>query len=250
MKIVVLLFLLALHSSAQESITVGAGMYTQTQPYKNVDAIITPTPVVFYDNSLFYVRWTRIGMYFMGQSSDTFSWGASLTAQPRPLGYKEKSESSVEGMDQRQGSFEGGVALSCKYTFKNKNNIFAEILNLHDMMQRNNGYIVRAEVGSKILYDKWSFYPSLLAIYHSENFNNYYYGVKESETNNFRQAFNVSSGTDYAAQTYINYEITSKYSLLFYTRLDKLSSQITASPIVTDEHFYSSMLSLIYTFKY
>jgi outer membrane protein len=65
-----LMMLFAAHVMAEESkqkVTIGAGPYIQTQPYKGVDDILLPSPVIFFDNGLFYVRWSRAGVYFLGE---------------------------------------------------------------------------------------------------------------------------------------------------------------------------------------
>jgi len=228
-------------------LSIGAGPYLQTQPYKGLSTTIVPSPVIFYDNHLFYIRWTRVGLYFMGHSGDTLSWGASLTAQPRANGYKAQKNSIVADMHERQSSFEGGLSLACSYKLTKNYALFAEALQLYDMLQRYNGAITRGEIGAKIYIHQWSFYPSLMAIYHSQNFNNYYFGVRHDETTPLRPYFHAQAGIDYAAQSYVNYAINKKYSLLLNIRADKLSKQVTDSPIVTQNEFYSGLLSFLYT---
>jgi len=91
MKFLLFFLLLANLIYAQDSkqkLTIGAGPYMQTQPYKGVDDILLPSPFIYYNDDLFYVKWTRVGIYFYGSRSDDLSWGFSLTAQPRVYGYK------------------------------------------------------------------------------------------------------------------------------------------------------------------
>ncbi|MDA3909426.1 MAG: MipA/OmpV family protein, partial [Sulfurimonas sp.] len=63
----------------KQKVTIGAGPYIQTQPYKNVDDIVLSSPVIFFDNGVAYVRWTRAGLYFLGDKQKDYSWGFSLT---------------------------------------------------------------------------------------------------------------------------------------------------------------------------
>jgi len=94
----------------KENLTIGLGLYMQSQPYKNVDAIILPSPVVFYDNDIFYIRWSRLGLYFLGDKKENYAWGFSLTAQPRTYGYDD-----IYGMENKKNTWEGGLAFSFKY---------------------------------------------------------------------------------------------------------------------------------------
>lgn len=229
----------------KQKVLIGAGPYVQSQPYDGADALLLPTPVIFFDNKLFYVRWTRVGLYFMGHSGDDFSWGASLNAQPRPFGYKAEDSTVLAGMDERKNSWEAGLSLAAEYK-----TVFAELLVLHDILDASNGYMVRAELGNSFKYEKWGFYPSFLAIYRSDKFNDYYYGVTQEESTPTRPFYRADGGMDYAAQTFIKYNFTNSWSTLINLRADLLSQEASNSPIVSSSQMYSGMVSLIYTFEY
>ena len=221
----------------------GAGPYVQSQPYRHADPVVTPSPVIFFDNQLFYVRWTRVGMYFMGDSSDDFSWGASLTAQPRPFGYESDDSSALDGMDERKTSWEGGLAIAAEYK-----KYFAEFLLVRDLLDNSNGAMARAEFGATLKTGNFSFYPSVLAIYRSEKFNDYYYGVKPEEAAAGRPAYAAGSGVEFALQSYIKYDINENWHALVNLRADYLSSETRNSPIVDDRFMYSGLVSAMYSF--
>ena len=88
--ILILLLFLNLNAAEEEKqkLTIGFGPYIQTQPYENVDDILLPSPVFFYDDGLFYIRWSRAGIYFLGDKQDDYAWGFSITTQPRTYGYE------------------------------------------------------------------------------------------------------------------------------------------------------------------
>ena len=98
-------------SEDKQKITIGAGPYFQTQPYAGVDTIVLPSPVIFFDNEVFYIRWSRAGLYFLGERNEDFSWGLSLTVQPRVYGY---DSNDIQGMQKRENTWEGGLAFSAK----------------------------------------------------------------------------------------------------------------------------------------
>lgn len=241
--LITLLLLSTLYSQEKEKVTLGLGSYIQTQPYAHVDTIAIPSPVVFFDNGFFYVRWTRIGAYFLGEKNDEFSWGFSLTAQPRPFGYKS---SDILGMDERKDTWEGGLAFAAK-----TGNTYMEIMVLNDLLGRYNSWIVQTELGHDFVLGDFSFYPSLIAQYQSRNFIDYYYGVTQIEaTRRGESSYTPSAGLQYGVQTYVKYPFTKKLSVLVNLRADKLPSQATSSTIVNDDYIYSGLASLIYTFEY
>ncbi len=229
----------------KQKLIIGAGPYVQSQPYEGADDLILPTPVIFFDNKLFYVRWVRVGMYFMGQSGEEFSWGASITAQPRTLGYESSDAPILEGLEEKKSSWEAGVSLAMEYQ-----TYFAEIVFFHDILDASNGYIVRAEVGDSIRHGDWSFFPSIMAIYHSDSFNDYYYSVQSDEAIAGRPAYEADAGVDFGVQSYINYAFDKKWSAIVNLRADYISDVTYESPLVDEHYIYSGMVSLLYTFEY
>jgi len=245
MRYILIFFLLFLNLNAQDEkqkLTIGFGPYIQTQPYENVDNILLPSPVVFYDDGLFYIRWSRAGIYFLGDKQDDYAWGFSLTTQPRTYGY-EKDE--IVGMDERETTWEGGLAFSAKI-----DKAYIEIMALTDVMDRYDSWILKTEAGYDFEFGKLSLYPSLILIYQSSDFLNYYYGVKKEEELGSRKEYIPNNGFLLGAQTYIKYPFTNELSALINIRADRLSKEATDSPIVTEDYIYSGLVSLIYTFEY
>ena len=241
------LFFFTLNAAdAKQKVTIGLGPYIQTQPYKDVSPILVPSPVIFFDNSLFYIRWSRFGMYFLGKKEKEYAWGFSITAQPRTYGYKANDSKTLKGMDERKTSFEAGLAFSASYHKKH-----IETMLLTDMLGRYDTWIFKTEIGDEYHLNKLSFYPSLIVIYQSQKFLDYYYGVKESEKiDGIRPEYTPSDGVLFGVQTYISYPLTKKLSTLVNIRADLIPQTAYNSPIVNKKFIYSGLLSLIYTFEY
>jgi MipA family protein len=231
----------------EQKVTIGVGPYIQTQPYKDTGPILVPSPVVFFDNSLFYVRWSRTGVYFLGDKEDEYAWGLSLTAQPRPYGYKASDSDYLRGMDTRENTIEGGLAFSGSYK-----DTYLEVMALTDLLDRHDSWLVKAELGDKYKLGNFTFYPSLILIYQSDKFVDYYYGIKESEvaTSIYIQAYKPKGGFQPGVQTYIDYPLDESWSAFVNVRVDKITNEAANSPLVNDDYIYSGLVSLIYTFEY
>jgi outer membrane protein len=249
MKYIVLalltLSLYAAETQIKQKVTIGLGPYVQTQPYKGVNPLLVPSPVIFFDNGLFYMRWSRAGMYFLGDKSEDFSWGLSLTVQPRTYGYKAEDSEYLKGMDQRETTFEGGIAFSASY-----NDTYIETMLLTDMLVRYESWLFKTEIGDEFVLGDFTFYPSIIVIYESDEFVNYYYGVKEHEARADRAQFTPGAGWQLGAQTYIDYPFTDKLSGLVNLRVDRLPSSALNSPLIESDYIYSGLVSLIYSFEY
>lgn len=245
--IIILFALITLHAEeAQQKVTVGLGPYYQTQPYKDTDAILVPSPVIFFDNSLFYIRWSQVGVYFLGDKQKDYAWGFSLTAQPRTYGYEAADSPYLKGMQTRESTIEGGLAFSATY----KKN-YIEVMLLTDVLDRYNSWILKTEIGDEYKLGEFTFYPSLIMIYQSKKFVDYYYGVTESEvTTSGYSAYKPDGGFLFGAQSYINYPLSEHFSTLINLRVDKISDDASNSPLVDQDFIYSGLVSLIYTFEY
>lgn len=246
MKYIIISFLLFSTLFAQEvkqKVTIGLGPFIQTQPYKDVDNISIISPVIFFDNDLFYIRWSRAGLYFLGDKTEDFSWGLSLTVQPRVYGY---DSNDIQGMDERESTLEGGLAFSAK-----SDKAYIEIMALTDVLDKYDSWLLKTEMGYDLKYGKFSFYPSVMAIYQSDKFMNYYYGITSSEAlKRGESEYIATAGLQFGVQTYIKYPFTKNISALINLRADKLPSSATSSSIVDDNYIYSGLASLIYTFEY
>lgn len=256
MKRLLLLFLLPLLLWSKDDIFIGAGPYFQTLPYKGAEPVMLGSPVIFFDNALFYVRWTRVGMYFYGQKGDKQSWGLSLTAQPQILGYYKNSTMTqigshkptpiLQGMPDRESGWEAGVAAS--YT---RGDFFAEFLVLQDITDQSNGTKLRLELGEGFRTGKWYFVPSVLAVWLSQPFTNYYYGVRKDDVDLSlgRSAYRADAALNLALQTFIKYDLSEHWHLLADLRADRFANTVVSSPLVDERMMYSGMVSMLYSFN-
>ena len=244
--LLILLMLSSLYAKdTSQKITIGAGPYLQTQPYKGVNDILLPSPFIYYNSDLFYVKWTRVGMYFYGSKSDDFSWGFSLTAQPRVYGYKASDSSFLTGMQERKTSIEAGLALSLQ-----KEKAFLDVMLVTDILHKSDAWIAQTELGYEFNFGKLQLYPSFLLTYQSAAFTDYYYGVQSEESTSSRRQYSANAGVQVGLQTYIQYPLTKKLSTLINLHAERLSSQAAASPLLKESTIYSGLVSLIYTFEY
>jgi len=241
-----MIFFSLLAQDEKQKVTIGAGVYTQTQPYKDVSNIVLPSPVIFFDNGIFYIRWSRMGIYFLGDKQDDYAWGFSLTTQPRTYGYKASDSRYLTGLDEKKNTWEGGIAFSATI-----DKAYIEIMALTDMLNRYESWIIKTEMGYDFKMGDFSIYPSMILVYQSSEFLDYYYGISKKEVlNSIYNEYTTKNGFQIGLQTYIKYPFTDSISALINLRADRLCDEATRSPIVNDKYIYSGLASLIYTFEY
>jgi len=249
MKYFLLLFVLLntlLSADEKQTLTIGLGPYMQSQPYKGVDSKKIVSPVFFYDNSLIYIRWTRVGVYFLGKKTEAFSWGFSLTAQPLTNGYLASDSKYLKGMQDKQNSWEGGLAFSASW-----DKAYVEMIYLLDLLNKSNASHTKIELGYRLKYPSISFYPSIVAIYQSADFLNYYYGVsKQESSSSLYDVYTPKADFKFAVQSYIRYPLTEDLSAFFNAKVNILSKEAKHSPLTNKDYYYSGIASLIYTFDF
>ena len=226
----------------EETVTIGAGLYLQTQPYADVKPLLLPSPIIFFDNGIVYMRWTRVGLYFLGEKKEDYAWAFSLTAMPRTYGY---ASDDIISMKERKSSWEGGLSFAGKI-----DKSYIEIMLLTDILHKKDSFVVKTDIGYDFKVGKVAFYPSFNITYQSKSFINYYYGVTQEEATQCRREYLPNAGFQIGVQTYIKYPLTENLSTLLNLKIDELSEEAVTSPIVDNEYIYSSLLSLIYTFKF
>jgi len=232
--------------NTKQKLTIGLGPYVQTQPYKDTQDILLLSPVIFYDNGLVYIRWSRAGIYFLGNKGDDFSWGVSLSVQPRVQSFDPSTSKNLKAIDEKESTFEGGLALSAIYK-----NAYVESMLLTDILAHHDAWIFKTEVGYDFEIAHLKLYPSFILVYQSSDFLNYYYGVSQKEADNSSfDTYTTHSGLQIGAQTYIKYPINENLSTLLNLRVDKLPKTVKESPLIETNLIYSGLVSLIYTFEY
>lgn len=143
MRRVVLLLLCTAALFSAERLIVGGGPYLQTRPYMGADPVALFSPVIFYNETPFYVRWTWVGVYVLGEQGEEASRGASLTLEPMIPGdytaatltdlHPRKKTAVLAGLEERPSSWEGGLALSAE-----RGDLYGEVMVLQDVLGRNN----------------------------------------------------------------------------------------------------------------
>ncbi len=232
-----------------EDLYIGVGPYFQTQPYKGVKSFVVPSPVIFFDNGFVYARWSRFGVYFYGKKGKEVSWAFSVTAQPRSNFYKPTDSIYLNGLDEKEPSFEAGIAWSI--FDKKKDSIkYFEFMAVTDVLGRYDSYILKGEGGIVLKLTKnFSFTPSFVFVYESQKFTNYYYGISKDEASKtIYDQYSGNGGIRFAVQTYIDYSFSKKWSAFFNIRVDKLTNDAKNSPITDRSYMYSGLASILYKF--
>ncbi|WP_159083967.1 MipA/OmpV family protein [Saccharobesus litoralis] len=103
---------------------------------------------------------------------------------------------------------------------------------VYDISQIHKGFGVLVEWQNTNTFGDWLFISKLGAQYKSGKWLDYYYGVDATETNLQNWLYKASAGVNAHAELTAVYKLKENWSLLNSLRVQKLSSQVSDSPLV------------------
>ncbi|CAM3802514.1 MipA/OmpV family protein [Parendozoicomonas haliclonae] len=229
--------------SAEEndsSLSLGLGVGHEKSIYKGVDSETNGIPLVMYENGNFYLRGPEVGYTFFESSPVKID----AVVRYRMDGYDDKDSDDLRGMEDRDGTVEGGLTASVETGLGEWSiEAFGDAASTHD------GY--ELELGWEKPYDlnkNWSIIPAASISYLSADLADYYYGVTAKEATVRRAAYTVDS--DYVWELGLSalYKIDRNQIVRFAISYENYGSEIADSPIVDSDN--SSRIGLVYAYRF
>ncbi len=161
-------------------------------------------------------------------------------------GYDSSDSDYLVGMSDRDPSFGVGA-----HVIWNPEALGFKMSAVTDVTDNSDGQQVRGEVFYKYRTGDWMFKPSAGFVWQSDDYNDYYYGVKNSES------FNAIGRRAYSADDDINYRLgavavyqqkTSPWMFAGGLRYDILGDEINDSPIVSEDDEMTAFIGFAYRF--
>lgn len=166
-------------------------------------------PVILYEGENFFVRGSNLGWKFIDNSGLEFAAVGEYLAG----GYESGDSDYVRGMSDRDPSF--GIG---DHATRNPDKPGFKMIAVTDVSDNSDGQQVRGEIFYKYRTGDWMFRPSAGFVRQSDDYNDYYHGVKNSEV--------LPAGLRY----------------------DFFGDEITDSPIVDEGEHLSAFIAVAYTF--
>lgn len=221
----------------------GGGAVITENPYKGVGTKSRGIPFFLYKID----RFSLYGPIVNYSLFENDSWRASAIAKVRFEGFDQDDSRYLNGMDDREWTFELGGALSRAFDWGRLMADFsADVLGEHD------GY----ELGLSYGYDfnrafnlpALMITPSIGVNYRSSQLNDYYYGVRSSEAIAGRPQYDAGDSTGLTAGLRLNYRLDDRWSLMAMAFIEWLGDEITDSPIVDEDYVASFLTGIVYRF--
>lgn len=219
--------------------SLGLGVVTIDEAYRDFDKKVYPLPVVSYEN-----KW--ISATFPTLDVKLYS-GESLSLRLRGRwvgdGYESKDSPVLAGMDERKASVWAGVGAIWKTDFAT---ISGEVLT--DAMSESKGTRAKLQIDRRFAAGKFGFTPRLAAEWVDDKYVDYYYGVRQSEVQAGRPFYEGKATTSMQVSLGIDYSLVRNQTIFFDVGYTRFGSSVKDSPLVDKPNKATLAVGYVYRF--
>ncbi|MBF0121885.1 MAG: MipA/OmpV family protein [Candidatus Omnitrophica bacterium] len=224
---------------AEESMKlIGGGAVISSSPYRGIGAKITPLPLIRYDYKDFYIKGVEAGYRFFKTEDVTLS----ILGSPRFMGYHSSDSDALQGMENRNNSFDAGV--SGDYKLPKCGGIAMGASILTDVAGVHDGQVMTLSLSKKFSIKHFKLTPSLGARLQTSSLVDYYYGVRASEVAADRPEYKPGTAVNYFGDMMFNFGIHPKWIVITKVGVEFLDHEITRSPIVNKDYLVTGIIGV------
>jgi len=223
----------------------GLGVASAQQPYTDIDRDSQAIPLIYFENDYVRVLGATAEIKLPSlQMGDSQQFNFNIIATYDSSGYEEGDAAILDGMDDRDGGFWGGAKVEWQSEWVNIN---AEWL--ADVSGDSDGQ--RFTLG---LERSWTFgqhmmlTPRLAAVWHNQDYVDYYFGVRNDEVRANRAAYKGKSTINTQFGVRGTYMFDQQHSVFLDLETVRLGSEIEDSPLVDTSSENSVRFGYLYRF--
>ena len=222
-------------------LSLGLGMLYKDKPYKSYSSSDKKqaVPIVLYEGEHFFARGGTIGWDFL--NSDVLE--VAVIGQALADGYDESDSKIFRNNGDRDMSFGvGGQVIWKPADWGFKASVVQDVTDNSDGAQAIGGIFYQYKQAP------WMVKPSAAVVWQSDDYNDYYYGVKSRASN--ANAYTADSDINYRFGVVVAYQQpTSNWMFMGGLRYEIFGDEITDSTIVSEDEQLSALIGVAYTFK-
>jgi len=221
----------------------GAAVVVSESEFTNADNSVWAYPyLTSFRNAAFTDDWLlladgNVGLRWVSESG----WVLGAVARINTGGLGSGDPEELRGLLERNWTVEAGPLVGYRAW-----PVHFQLKAYGDLLDRHNGTAAQFSLLLPWEGRRGYFVPSIDATWHSDEFNNYYYGVTEPESRPGRPEYVASADFDYSVTLRYGYELTPKWLLSGKVRMRWLGDEIRNSPIVDKDNTWSVNVGLAY----
>ncbi|MCT9843359.1 MULTISPECIES: MipA/OmpV family protein [Leclercia] len=227
---------------AENQWSVGAGVGVINSPYKQYDRDIYPVPVITYEGDNFWFRGLGGGYYLWNDQTDKLS----IMAYYDPTHFKpgDSDNYQLRQLDKRKSTMMAGVSW-----VHNTEYGFLRTALAGDTLDNSNGYIWDLAWLYRYTNGGLTLTPGIGVEYHSDNYNDYYYGVSHKESRRSGlNSYDADDGWNPYLELTASYKFAPDWNVYATGRYNRLSDEVKDSPMVDKSWTGLMSVGLTYSF--
>lgn len=245
-KTILLIFtLLALWAApALAEVTVGLGVGFGSSPYRNYDRKATPWPMIRYEGERFYIQDLSVGLKLYDQEG--LSASVFLAYDPHSFDSGDTSNAQLKRLNDR----DEGVLVGGRLSYGSQVGVFSASL-AGDVSGHSQGLIGRLGYHYTLDFGRFSLTPHAGVYWHSEKYNDYYYGVSSREAaRSGLSAYSADSAFSPFAglSASLGLDEAGRLRINAFSEIRALPSTVKDSPMVGRSSTYTVGAGVAYTF--
>ncbi|WP_117232591.1 MipA/OmpV family protein [Vibrio maerlii] len=217
------------------------GVYHGSDWYVGQDHDTLLLPNFGYRGEDFNADFQGINYRFLGTNDDTFNMAVFIASTA--IRYDEDTATSLEGMSDRDLSYDIGLNLDIKIA---NGTLSTDIQ--HDISGGYKGLVGDIVYRYPLVFSAFEIMPYAGIGYLSEDFTDYYFGVRESEETIDRPQFSGSSEVNYKLGYHLYVPITKQLNITHTLNFFTWGDSADDSPIIDDSNQWSTTVLLNYHF--
>ena len=223
-------------------LSVGVNVMAVNSAYDLEDSTeIKVLPGVFYDNNRVYARGAQAGAYLINDGANQLSVYAQLAGNSFE---PDDATGALKGLDERKASATAGLSYTRITPVGGFRAQYAT-----DVLDRSGGNIARLSYLGKISKNKLTVYPSVGFEYSDADYNQYYYGVSDTESAKTGiAAYTANSSLNPYINVSANYDFNERFAGFANQSVSYLANEQYDSPMVDSRTEATTTLGLLYKF--
>ena len=223
-------------------LSVGVNVMAVKSAYDLEDSTdIKVLPGVFYDNNRIYARRAQAGAYIINDGTNQLAAYAQLDGSEFD---PDDATGALQDLDKRKASAAAGLS----YLRRTPVGGF-RLQVATDVLDKSGGNTARLTYLAKITKDKLTVYPSVGFEYSDADYNQYYYGVSDTESvKTGIAAYTANSSLNPYINVSANYDFNERFAGFANQSVSYLANEQYDSPMVDSRTEATTTLGLLYKF--
>jgi len=222
-------------------IGVGVGIIGRSSPYRDYNGSVSQViPAITYNGERLQIYGPRVQLGLVGSGKLRLA----ATGRYRIGVYNEDDSEFLKGMGDRSDTLMAGLAIQAEIA----GGLDVSASYEHDVLDRVGGGEARIEAGKSLQLGVLRFFPSVAVNWTSAAVSNHDFGVPASKATAERPAYTL--GDTYSVEAGIGAFVEITRDWLFFISIagESLSDEVTASPIVSEDHVFKGFAAINYVF--